>query len=263
MNLGLEGTTALVTGSSSGLGKASAAALAEEGVDVMLNGRDESRLNRAQADLQGVDTGEVRTCAADLGQREHIQALVEQTVDAYGDLDHLVTSVGGPPGRQFAETSEEEWYETFDLLVMSVVRLVHEAAPHLRASSGGSIVNITSIVVKEANPRNVLSSAIRMGVVGLEKTLSRELAPEIRVNMVLPGAHDTPRVEELGQQAVEGEEYESVEDWLDHRTRQIPVGRLGEPRELGDMVAYLCSDRAGFINGVAIPIDGGAHRSNL
>jgi len=263
MQLAFEEETALVTASSSGLGKASATALAREGANVVLNGRDEEQLEAAKSEIEDVASGDVLAKQGDLTDPDDIEALVDATVEEFGRLDHLVTSAGGPPSGSFLETSDEDWYDAFDLLVMSVVRLVRAAESHLREDGGGTIVNITSRSVKEALDSLVLSNSVRMGVIGLEKTLSRELAPEVRVNAVLPGSHETSRIENLVEAAVDRGEYDSYEEGMEARAESIPVGRVGDPMELGDTVAYLCSDRAGYINGEAIVIDGGSGRSNL
>lgn len=263
MDLQIAGNTALVTASSSGLGKASATALAREGVDVVINGRDEDRLLEAKADIEEVAEGSVHPVVGDLTDADDIERLVDETVEEFGGIDHLVTSAGGPPSGPFLEISEEEWYETYDLLVMSVVRLVHEAAPYLEADGGGTIVTITSRSVKEAIDALVLSNAVRMGVIGLGKTLSKELAPEVRVNSVLPGMHETARVEELIEQAVERGEVDSVEEAKEDRGSGVPLGRMGDPIELGNTVAFLSSPCSGYITGVAVPIDGGSGQSNL
>jgi len=263
MDLQLTGNTALVTASSSGLGKASATALAREGANIVINGRDKTKLAEAKADIEAVASGNVIAQAGDLTIRSDIESLVDRTVNEFGGIEHLVTSAGGPPSGAFRDTTDKDWYEAFDLLVMSVVRSVRAAEPHLQAEGGGSIVNITSRSVKEALGSLVLSNSVRMGVIGLEKTLSRELAPEIRVNAVLPGSHETSRTEDLVEAAVERGEYESYEEGIQARGQGVPVGRIGEPMELGDTVAYLCSDRAGYVNGETVVIDGGSGRSNL
>lgn len=263
MDLDIAGNAGVVTASSGGLGKAAAAALAREGVDVVINGRDEARLERAAADIEGEATGTVLTQPGDITNPDDVEALVDRAVSEFGRLDHLVTSAGGPPSGEFLDIPESAWYETYDLLVMSVVRAVHAAAPHLSANGGGTIVTITSRSVKEAIDSLVLSNAVRMGVIGLGKTLSRELAPAVRVNAVLPGAHETARIEELLEDAVERGEYDSETAARAERTAEIPLDRLGDPMGLGDTVAFLSSPRAKFITGVAIPIDGGSGRSNL
>ena len=263
MDLELTGDSALITASSSGLGKASATALAREGANVVINGRDEERLKDAKEEISNVAAGDVVTQQGDLTEKGDIEALIETAESEFGGLDHLVTSAGGPPSGTFLETTDEDWYQAFDLLVMSVVRLVREAEPALREGDGGTITNITSRSVKEALDSLVLSNSVRMSVIGLEKTLSRELAPEIRVNAVLPGSHETSRIENLVEAAVERGEFDSYEEGMAARGESVPVGRIGDPMELGDTVAYLCSDRAGYINGQAIVIDGGSGNANL
>lgn len=258
----IAGNTALVAASSSGLGKASAKALATEGVDVVINGRRENQLEEAAEDVRVVAEGEVLTVQGDLTDADDIEQLVERTVAEFGEIDHLVTNAGGPPSGPFMETDDEEWYDAFDLLVMSVVRLVREATPHLR-EEGGTIVTITSRSVKEAIPSLVLSNAVRMSVIGLEKTLSKELAPEIRANAVLPAPHETARQQELIEDAVARGEYETYEEGLSTKGDSNPLGRIGDPSELGDTVAFLSSERSSFLNGVAIPVDGGQGASNL
>lgn len=258
MDLELDGTTALVTASSSGLGKASARALAREGANVVINGRDTDRLDAAVADIQGDATGQVIGHAGDITNRDDVTALVDRAISEFGRLDSLVTSAGGPPPLQFLETDEQDWDEAYELLLKSVVHVVHQAAEHLRADGGGAICHITSRATKEASATNVLSSSVRTSVIGLEKVLSKELAPEVRVNSILPGAHETPRIEEMFEAAVDRGEYDTYEEARAARAESIPLKRIGDPMELGDTVAYLCSDRAGFITGQAIVIDGGS-----
>jgi 3-oxoacyl-[acyl-carrier protein] reductase len=265
MDLELAGNTALVTASSSGLGKASARALAAEGANVVVNGRSEDRLAAAVDDIRADAHPDATVIghAADITDPDAIEELVERPVDEFGGLDHLVTSAGGPPAKSFLETTDQEWYDAFDLLVMSVVRAVRAAEPHLRADGGGTIVTIASITVKEPKDNLVLSNAVRSGAVGLEKMLSKELAPEIRANAVLPGTHETPRVEDVVEQGVERGDHDSydagVEEWAD----RIPAGRLGDPMELGRTVAFLSSPQSAFLSGVAVPIDGGESNSML
>ena len=262
MDLQIDGNAALVTASSSGLGKASATALAREGANVVINGRNEDRLKEAKAEIEEVATGEVVAQPGDLTNEDDIERLVETTVDEFGGLDHLVTSAGGPPSGPFLETDDDDWYEAYDLLVMSVVRLAREAHPHLQEGDGGTIVNITSRSVKEAIDSLVLSNSVRMSVIGLEKTLSQEFAPDVRANAVLPGPHETARIEELVEQAVERGEYDSYEDGLESWATN-PLERVGDPMELGNTVAFLSSPQSGYINGQSVVIDGGTTGSNL
>jgi 3-oxoacyl-[acyl-carrier protein] reductase len=262
MDFELDGNAALVTASSSGLGKASATALAREGVDVVVNGRDEDRLADAKDEIEAVAEGAVVAQPGDLTDPEDVETLVETTVEEFGGLDHLVTSAGGPPSGAFLDTDDEDWQHAYELLVMSVVRLAREAEPHLRESEDGTIVNITSRSVKEALDSLVLSNSVRMSVIGLEKTLSKEFAPEVRANAVLPGPHETARIQELVEDAVDRGEYDSYEEGLQGWAGN-PLERIGDPMELGNTVAFLCSPKSGFINGTSIPIDGGSTNANL
>ena len=263
MHLEIEGNAALVTASSSGLGKASAIALARDGANVVVNGRDEDRLADAVEEVEGEATGEVVGVEGDLTDADNTERLVERTVEEFGGLDHLVTSAGGPPSGPFLETNDEDWYDAYDLLVMSVVRLVREATPHLRDGDGGTVVTITSRSVKESIDALVLSNSVRMSVIGLEKTLSKELAPEVRANAVLPGAHETARIRELVEQGVERGDYESYEAGVSERGQANPLGRIGDPMELGNTAAFLSSPKSGYINGESVVVDGGQSAGNL
>jgi len=261
MDLGLDGETAIVTASSSGLGKGSATALAREGANVVIASRSPDALAAAAEDIRAVATGRVVPAQTDITVPDEIQALVEVTVEEFGGVDHLVTSAGGVPSGRFVDITEQEWYDAYDMLVMSVVRAVTAARPHLEASDAGTITAITSTSVREAIDGLVLSNAVRRGVIGLVKTLARELAPAVRANAVLPGSHETPRIEELVEAAVERGEAASYEEGLEDWAEGIPLGRMGQPSELGDTVAFLASDRASFVNGVSLPVDGGRLRS--
>ncbi|MBS3736728.1 MAG: SDR family oxidoreductase [Candidatus Bipolaricaulota bacterium] len=263
MDLQLKGNVAIITASSSGLGKASARALAEEGVKVVVNGRDKEKLFAAAEEIRESTGSSVLPVPGDIKNRKTLEKIVDKTLDRFGALDHLVTSAGGPPSGETLETDEEDWYEGFDLLVMSVFRLVKKAVPTLKKGGGGTIVNITSRSVKEALDSLVLSNSIRMSVIGLEKTLSRELAPEIRVNSILPGPHHTSRIDGLIEQAMERGEIDSRKQGIEEWSESVPLGRLGNPEELGSLVAFLSSPRASYINGAAISVDGGSSRSNL
>ena len=247
MDYELGGNAALTIASSSGLGKASATALAREGVDLVVNGRDPAKLETAVEELRDVSTGEVVGNRGDITDPQDVTDLVETTVEEFGRLDHLVTSAGGPPRRRFAETTDEDWYDSYDLLVMSVVRVVRESLPHLR-EDGGTVVSITSRRTKEATPSNVLSSSVRMCIPGLMKALSRDFAPDVRANTVRPGPFKTPRNE--------------PETW-DSKREPIPLDRVGEPREFGDVVAFLCSERSSYLTGASVPVDGGWSHSTL
>ena len=257
MDLGLAGDVALVTASSRGLGKASAAALAREGAHVAICGRTAETLESTRAELEELGDGDVLAMEVDITDPDELTAFVEATVDEFGGLDHVVTSAGGPPSGPFLKTNERDWYAAYDLLVMSVVWLAEEAHPHLVESEKGTITNVTSTSVAEPIRGLVLSNSVRRAVIGLAKTLSREFAPDVRVNAVLPGAHETSRIEELIDAALERGDYDSYEEGLADWAADIPLNRIGDPEEFGNAVAFLASDRANFVSGVSLPVDGG------
>ncbi|QZY00629.1 SDR family oxidoreductase [Halobaculum rubrum] len=260
MDLRLDGNTALVTASSSGLGFASAASLAAESANVVICGRTPERLEEAEAAL-AEEPGEVLAVEADITDGDDVAALVAATVDEFGGLDHVVTSAGGVPPGTFDEMTDEQWRGAFDTLVMSAVWTLREARPYLTDSDAGTVTCITSTSVREAIDGLVLSNAVRRTVIGLVKTVSREWAPDVRANAVLPGAHETARIEELVEDALDRGEYDSYEAGVADWASDIPLDRIGDPRELGDVVAFLSSERASFVNGAALPVDGGRLRS--
>jgi NAD(P)-dependent dehydrogenase (short-subunit alcohol dehydrogenase family) len=259
MDLGLEGNVALCTAASSGLGLASATALAREGVHVAVCGQTEAHLNAAAAQLRETGDGGVLAVEADITHPDAVSAFVAETVEEFGGLDHVVTSAGGPPSGPFLGTDDQDWYSAYDLLVMSVVWTLREAYPHLR-ESGGSAVAITSRTVRAAADDLVLSNAVRRAVEGLVQTLSREFAPEVRLNTVLPGPHETARIENLIEAAVERGDVPDYQRGYEEWAADNPLERIGEPAELGDVVAFLASERASYVNGAAVPVDGGSTR---
>jgi glucose 1-dehydrogenase/3-oxoacyl-[acyl-carrier protein] reductase len=261
MDLQLDGNTAVVTASTSGLGLASAAALVREGVNVTICGRDPDRLDAARERLEAIGGGDVMGRQADITDPDNIVDLVETTAEAYGGIDHVVTSAGGVRSGPFLDMEERDWYGAYDTLVMSVVWTLEAAHPYLVDSDAGSVVAITSTSVREAIDGLVLSNAVRRGVLGVVKTVAREWAPDVRANAVLPGAHETPRIEELIGQALDRGEYESYDEGLADWAADIPMGRIGDPAELGDTVAFLSSPRASFVTGADVPVDGGRTRS--
>jgi NAD(P)-dependent dehydrogenase (short-subunit alcohol dehydrogenase family) len=261
MNLELAGDVALCTAASSGLGLASARTLATEGAHVAVCGQTESHLDDARVQLQDCGDGGVLATAADITDPDHVSAVVEQTVDEFGGLDHVVTSAGGPPSGPFLETDDDDWCGAYNLLVMSAVWTLRETHPYLQDSESGTAVAITSRTVQEVADDLVLSNAVRRTVVGLVKTLAREFAPEVRVNTVLPGPHETARIEELIEAAVERGDVDSYAEGYEEWAADVPLDRIGEPAELGDVVAFLSSPRASYVNGVALPVDGGSLRS--
>jgi NAD(P)-dependent dehydrogenase (short-subunit alcohol dehydrogenase family) len=261
MDLELDGNAALCTAASSGLGLASATALAREGADVAVCGRTEAHLDDAREQLRAAGTGDVLAVEADITDPDHVAAFVEETAETFGGLDHVVTSAGGPPSGPFLDQTDRDWYGAYDMLVMSAVWTLREAHPHLVDSEDGSVVAITSRSVREVIDDLVLSNAVRRTVIGLIKTVAREFAPAVRANAVLPGAHETGRIEDLIQAAVERGEYPDYEAGYEDWAADVPMGRIGDPGELGDVVAFLASPRASYVTGTAVPVDGGSTRS--
>jgi 3-oxoacyl-[acyl-carrier protein] reductase len=258
MNTGLKGKIAIVCAASEGLGCAAASALAAEGCTLSICSRRKAAIEQAAAEIAREHSVDVLPVVADLRRGEDISRFVSRTVETYGGLDILVTNVGGPKPGLFDTLSDDDWYEAVDLLLMSVVRLSREAIPHMRTRGGGRIVHITSIATKQPVSGLMLSNAVRAAVMGFSKTLSRELAAHnITVNCVAPGYTRTARIVRLNEAAAEreGQPLSAIEQRL---VSNIPMGRLGEPRELADLITYLASDRSGYLTGTVIQVDGGA-----
>ena len=247
---------ALVCAASKGLGRASAEALARDGLRVAICARGREALAGTAAALEAAG-GDVLALEADLRRAEDVARVVEATVARFGALDVLVTNTGGPPSGPFLSLDDQAWSEAIDSLLLSVVRLCRLAIPHMRARGGGRIIHITSISVKQPIEGLVLSNALRSAVASLAKTLSVELAADnILVNCVAPGYTRTDRVIELADQSAarEGTTRAAIEQRMLSR---IPMGRMGEPKEFGDVVSFLASPAASYVTGVTIPVDGG------
>jgi 3-oxoacyl-[acyl-carrier protein] reductase len=245
VDLGLSGRTALVLGASSGLGLASAEALAAEGANVTLVGRRRELLEREAERVGGL------AVRGDVTVPRDLERAVEQTVAAFGGIDILVCNGGGPPPGTGLDVTPESVEQALELLVQPAVRLVHLCLPYLAASEAGRIIAITSTAAKEPTKHLALSNMLRPAVTGWMKTLARELGPQgITVNCVAPGRIATARLEQLYPR---GPSDEDVAD--------IPLRRWGEPRDLGDVVCFLASDRARYVTGQTIVVDGGLQRA--
>jgi 3-oxoacyl-[acyl-carrier protein] reductase len=249
MDLGLKGRRALVTASSRGLGRACAEALVAEGARVYISSRDPRAIESV-----GREMGAAGWYAGDLAVAGEPEAQVNACVDVLGGLDVLVVNAGGPPPGTFQSTPLDAWEAGFELTLMSAVRLVKAALPHLKSSHQGRIVFITSISVRQPIPHIAISNALRGGVTGLAKTLARELAGDrITVNCLAPDAILTDRLKDIARaQGVDPEEA------MRRSAEAAPMKRMGEPAEFGAACAFLCSRQAGYITGQTLGIDGGS-----
>jgi 3-oxoacyl-[acyl-carrier protein] reductase len=245
VQLGLDGRTAIVCGASAGIGLGIAEALAAEGANVVMFARRRDVLEREAERLHGM------AVAGDVRSARDAEGLVRAAVEKYGGIDILVNNSGGPPRTGVVGLTEEQVVEAVQLLLVSVVRLTGLCLPYLERSPAGRIVNVTSSTVREPVDTLALSNVVRPGVVAWAKTLSRELGPTgITVNSVAPGRIDTDRIREV---------YPGGPS--EHDLAAIPLRRLGTAREVGDLVAFLCSDRASYVSGTLISVDGGLMRA--
>ena len=247
MDLGLRGRTAIVCGASSGLGLATAEALAAEGANVTMFARRREVLER-EADRIGA-----LAVRGDVSNPRDLTAAVQRTVEAFGGLDILIWNSGGPPPGPATAITPESVEEAVELLLAPLVRLVDLCLPHLLRSEGGRILVFTSSAVKEPTDHLALSNTIRPGVTGYAKSLARELGPQgVTVNCVAPGRIDTARLAQL---------YPDGPSEAD--LKAIPVGRWGTPQEFGDVACFLASDRARYVTGTTVVVDGGLTRGLL
>jgi 3-oxoacyl-[acyl-carrier protein] reductase len=234
--------------------------LAREGARVAIGALDDANLPEAVEAIRRETGGEVLAVPADVSDPEQAKQLVRRAVDHFGTLDILVNNAGGPPSKTFLEIDDELWESGFRLNLLSTIVMTREAVPIMRAKRWGRIINMTSISVKQPIDGLILSNTVRSGVIGLAKSLSNELAPyNITVNSVCPGYTLTDRVRSLAQVTAE-KEGTTPEAVIKRWESSIPMGRLGTPEEFAALVAFLASERSGYITGAAIQIDGGWYK---
>ena len=263
MDLQLQGARALVIAASAGLGAATARQLSLEGAAVVVNSRNLEKLQATAANINAESGNPIFTVPGDITEPASATKVVRNAAEFLGGLDVLVTNAGGPPGGTFDDFTLEDWRQATDLTLHSAVTLIYAALPYLRQSNRAAILTITSVAVKQPVENLTLSNAIRPAVIGLTKTLALELAPEgVRVNSILPGMTATGRVDDLMHARAE-KKGTTADDEAERAAASIPLGRIGTPEEFGNAAAFLCSPAAGFITGVALPVDGDTIRATL
>ena len=262
MDLGLRGKVALVGASSKGLGKASALALAREGARVTICARTEADLAATAGEIRAQTGAEVLAVPADLASADGIHTVVLATAERFGGVDILVNNSGGPERGKFADFTDADWWRGFEVVTLNFVRFVREVVPYMRAQHWGRIVGIQSMSVKQPVEGIDLSNGIRPGVAGLMKAIMPDLARDgITINLVLPGMFLTSRI--IAGAGQSPEQDQALQEQLKPISAAIPVGRLGQPMELGNLVAFLASQQASYITGAVYQVDGGFIKSNI
>jgi len=257
MDFGLEGKTALVAASSRGLGRAVAEELAREGARLLICARTVGPLEEAGQAIHDETGAKVVAFPADLTNPADVERLIETAVTEFGRVDILVTNTGGPPPGPFESHSVEAWGSAIEQNLNSVLNLTRAVLPGMKEAGWGRIINITSVAVKQPIHGLILSNAVRAAVTGFAKTLASEVATAgVTVNNVMPGFTKTERLNSLAEHIAETEGI-TVEEALSRWEGETPMGRIGEPEEFAALVAFLASERASYITGTSIPVDGG------
>jgi 3-oxoacyl-[acyl-carrier protein] reductase len=263
MDLGLKGRVAIVAAASSGLGKATAMELAAEGARVAINARNEETLQTAASEIQATTGAEVLAIAGDVTNEDDVRRLVSETRSKFGSVDILVANAGGPPAGFFDDFNAKHYREAIELNLISTINLCRETVPLMRERGWGRIVAITSIAAKQPVENLILSNTARAGVLGFMKSLSQQIAADgITVNTLCPGYHLTERLKSLSSSIAKNEGV-SVEDVYARWAASTPMKRIGEPKEFAAVVAFLCSERASYLTGTVIQIDGGGYKGLL
>ncbi len=257
MDLGINGKVAIVTGASQGLGFAAARALADEGASVVICSRKKRSIDEAAKEIRRISRGNVLPVAADVTREDHIRKVHEAAVREFGTVHILVNNTGGPAVADFDKIDDAQWKQGIDLLLMSMIRFTRLVLPGMLQQNWGRIITITSVAAKQPIDDLVISSTLRPGIHALSKILSNRYASSnIHFNTVTPGMILTRRQEEL-LEARAVQEHSSISEQMKITAAQIPARRLGTPEELAAAVAFLASEKASYISGTTISVDGG------
>jgi 3-oxoacyl-[acyl-carrier protein] reductase len=263
MDLGLKGRVAIVAAASKGLGRAVATELAREGAQVAICARDTANLEKAASAIRQATGQTIYWEAFDVTDASHVQKFVDAVEKRYARVDICVTNAGGPPAKTFLEISLEEWRAAVELTLLSAVYFAREVLPRMRKNKWGRLVTITSMSVKQPLDGLLLSNSLRAAVTGLARTLANEFGPYgITVNNVCPGFTLTKRLDELAEKQAQNEGV-ATEKIFQRWSSQVPLGRLAKPEEFAALVTFLVSERASYINGTSMVVDGGWVRSLL
>jgi len=264
MDLGIRGKVAIVLAASKGLGRACAAALAAEGINLVIGARNQQVLEETARQIERTTGSKVLAVPTDVTKAEELVRIADNALREFGHIDILVNNAGGPPAGNFDAFSDEQWQAAFELNLLSIVRMIRLVLPSMRAQGSGRIINIVSTSVKQPIDNLLLSNSIRPGIIGLAKSLSLELAPaNITINNVCPGRILTDRIRQLERIDEKVQQGMSEEEILQKSAQGIPMRRLGKPEEVGALVAFLASQQAAYITGTTIQVDGGQTRSLL
>lgn len=264
MDLGITGRVAMVAASSKGIGRAAATSLLAEGCRVSICARTPEQLESAREEMAAAaPITEVFGTPCDVTRKEHLEAWHAETVARFGPVDILVTNTGGPPAGRFLQLTEEEWSEGIEGVLLNVIRLSRLVIPSMRERRWGRIVHLTSLAAKQPVDLLTVSSTLRAGLSALTKTMSNEFSRDgVLVNAVMPGHVMTARQTELNE-IRSREEGVSLEQYSGRVAATIPIGRHGRAEEIGDVVAFLASERASYVTGATIQVDGGAIQSTF
>ena len=257
MELGIKNRVAIVAASSKGLGKATALGLAMEGVKLTICSREKEALERTAEEIRSQTGADVLAVACDVSKTDQIKTVVKETINKYSKVDILINNAGGPPVGAFLDFTLQDWQKAIELNLFSAITFSSEVIPYMKENKWGRIINITSYAVKQPVEGLLLSNTVRAGIIGLAKTLSNEFAPyNILVNNICPGRIFTDRITFLAYERAKKEE-KSFDQVITEMGEDVPVGRIGRPEELANLAVFLASERASYITGTTIQVDGG------